>query len=105
VPIYYKTLAEAFKDTGIEFGIVIEAFTRTSEQDEPFEAVAADGARVKKQIGMARPHANHLVYFTFPNYIDPDQGAAAAKLHKALRATPRKKAPKKEPAQKAPEKQ
>ncbi|MDA1088206.1 MAG: DUF4434 domain-containing protein [Verrucomicrobia bacterium] len=97
VPIYYTMLAEAFRDSGVNLWIVIETFTRNSQPREPFAAGSADAARVQKQINLARPHASKLIYFTFPNYMDPDLDADAAELHGALSAAPEKKAPGTEP--------
>lgn len=88
VPVYYEALARALATSGVSLGIVVEAFARASSPGEPFAAGPAAPERVGKQLEMAERHARQIVYFTFPNYIDPDlRSPAAATLYEALKAS------------------
>jgi hypothetical protein len=64
---------------------VIELFEQTSPPNEPFSAQSADPERVNMQVQDARPYFDHLVYFTFLDYADPDTGEEAAALFNLLR--------------------
>jgi hypothetical protein len=87
IPLYFQALREAWTADAPKLWGVIELFTQTSPEGQPFAAVAATPERVVKQIAAAAPHVERLVVFTLKDYADPSRGPGAAQLQQALRAT------------------
>jgi len=89
IPIYLRSVAEAWETVTNKpmpklLG-VIEAFRQTSAQDQPFKAVPAPSADFEKQIKAVQPFFDHLVLFTYPDYVDSHSGGAAAELAEKLK--------------------
>lgn len=67
--LYLEKIKES-KPQGIELAGIVELFSRTSREGEPFAAVAAPRERIGRQIAEARRYFEHLLAFSL-EYLEP----------------------------------
>ncbi|MCU0578601.1 MAG: DUF4434 domain-containing protein [Desulfobacterota bacterium] len=67
--LYLEKVKES-KPQGIELAVILEIFTRTSREGEPFAAVAAPRERIGRQIAEVRRYFEHVVAFSL-EYLEP----------------------------------
>jgi hypothetical protein len=67
--MYFEKLREN-KPQGIELVGILELFSRTSRESEPFAAVSAPRERIGRQLAEARRYFDHLVAFSL-EYLEP----------------------------------
>ena len=84
LPIYYGALLKSQCERMPTFWAVLEAFRQTSGNEKSFAAKPAPsddfGRQIRAAIGFKR-----RVMFTFPDYADPERGAAARALYQSLK--------------------
>lgn len=67
--LYFEKLREN-KPQGIELAGILELFSRTSREGEPFAAVAAPQERIGRQLNEVRRYFEHVVAFSL-EYLEP----------------------------------
>ena len=83
LPLYYQALLNLRREHAPELWAVLEAFRRTSGNAEPFAAQPAPPDDFGRQIRAAAGFKRRVL-FTFPDYVDPERGAAARALYQSL---------------------
>lgn len=81
--LYYQAMRNIRKSSAPEPWAVLEAFRQTSGEGKPFLAQPATPDGFSRQI-QAAAEFKHRVMFTFPDYADPERGAAAQALYQSL---------------------
>lgn len=84
---YFEALTKRWGEDVTSLWAVVEAFTQTSAEGEPFSASAAAPARFSEQIKRAYAHFDdRVVMFTFLEYVDPERGDAPRALFQLLKS-------------------
>ncbi|MBU0676998.1 MAG: DUF4434 domain-containing protein [Verrucomicrobia bacterium] len=84
VPIYFEALKNMAAKDKPDLWAVIESFKQVSAGDEPFKAEPTDTETLKRQIAAASEHFEHMVFFTFLDYMSPSGDEKARKLYEML---------------------
>lgn len=84
LPLYYHALLKLRRERAAELWAVLEAFRQTSSQGKPFAAKPAPPEDFTRQI-QAGSGFKRRILFTFPDYANPEQGAAAQMLYESLK--------------------
>lgn len=83
-PVYFASFNKRWDRDQTKLVCTLEAFKQVSSAGDPFAAVPADPARMRRQIDVAENHFKELVLFTFSDYVDPVLGSEAAALFEEL---------------------
>lgn len=86
LPMYYAALRKHWNLAETKLGCIVELFAQTSAPGEPFAAVPADPARVRRQLQHAAVFDDDVTFFTFQDYAHPNLGPEADALYKGLSA-------------------
>lgn len=81
--LYYRAILNIRQTHAPELWAVVEAFRQTSGKGKPFAAQPARADDVTRQI-LAASGFKRRILFSFPDYVDPERGAAARALYEIL---------------------